>query len=235
MRPLFTLIFLLKIGLSSGQDFKYPSIKNSGHNFSEFIPNGWKLLDSASGDLNNDKHNDFAFVIEHRDHVSLVKSEDGYSDTVITQPRILILAFYNSKTNQYDLIEQSNTFVLNHDDPNMEEPFQDISISGGVLKIDFTIFMNAGGWGMSNNSYKFRYQGNKFYLIGADYNYTNRGSGETEDRSYNFITKKVKVATGTISSDKQKIVWRTFQLKEIKTLETFIQPFTWEVEKDYFL
>lgn len=192
MRLLLTFLILLKIGVCSGQNFVYPTIKNNGHNFLGFILNGWTLLDSASGDLNNDKHDDIAFVLEHRDSVSLVKSEDGYLDTVVTQPRILIVAFYNIKTNQYDLKKQSNTFILNHDNPNMDEPFQDISIAGGVLKTDFSIFMNAGGWGMSNNSYKFRYQNNRFYLIGADYNYTNRGSGETENRSYNFLTKKSK-------------------------------------------
>jgi hypothetical protein len=235
MRPLLTIFFLLKIALSLGQGFTYPTIKNNGHNVFDFIPNGWKLLDSASGELNNDRYTDLAFVIEHIDSVSLVKSDETYLDTVITQPRILILAFYNSKSNQYDLVQQSNTFILNHDNPSMEEPFQAISISVGILKIDFSIFMNAGSWGMSNNAYKFRYQDNQFHLIGADYFYTNRGSGETENRSYNFVTKKVKISTGTISNDKQKIVWRVFELKEMKTLETFIKPFTWEVEKGYYL
>jgi len=117
----------------------------------------------------------------------------------------------------------------------MEEPFQDISISNGVLTIDFQIFMNSGGWGMSNNTYKFRYKDKDFVLIGADYNSTNRGSGETEDRSYNFLSKKVKTSIGNISTDKQKIEWRKVQIEKLETLKTFIQPFTWEVEKDYYL
>ena len=71
MRPLLTLIFLLKIGLSLGQSFAYPTIKNNGHKLSEFIPNGWTILDSTSEDLNNDKHDDFACVLEHRDSVSI--------------------------------------------------------------------------------------------------------------------------------------------------------------------
>lgn len=233
MKQLLTICSILNIGLVTGQNFSYPTIQHHEQTISKFIPNGWTLLRSALGDLNNDKNEDLAFVIQYQDSISLIKTDDGYIDTVITQPRILILAFYNTVTKQYDVIEQSNSFILNHDNPNMDEPFQSISISSGVLKIDFTIFMNMGGWGMSNNTYKFRYQNNQFQLIGADYNSTNRGSGDIENRSYNFSTKKVKISTGNISIDKQKITWRTINLQEVKTLKTFKQPFTWEVEKDF--
>ena len=235
MRQLLTIIFLLTFGIAFGQDFSYLSINNQGKDINSFIPNGWTLLDSTKGDLNKDNHNDLVLIIQHKNSVTIIKNDSDYSDTVLTQPRILIILFHNQTANQYQLVEQSNSFILNHDDPNMEEPYQDISVSNCVLKIDFQIFMNEGGWGMSNNSYKFRYQDNQFVLIGADYNSFNRGSGETDDRNYNFLTKKVKVETGTIESDKQKTVWRTIDLKELKTIKTFKQPFTWEVEKDYYL
>ncbi|MDB5200649.1 MAG: hypothetical protein JWQ27_58 [Ferruginibacter sp.] len=235
MRQTLTYILLLAVSVCTGQSFKYPAISSKAHNFSEFIPHGWILLDSASGDLNKDNLNDIALVIQHRDSISITRARDGAVDTIVTQPRILILAFYNSNTRQYDLQLQNNSFVLNHDQANMEDPFQNISIASGVLKIEFTIFMNAGGWGMSNNAYIFRYRRNSFYLIGADYNYTHRGSGETEDRSYNFLTKKVRVVTGTISADKQKITWRSIKLNALKTFDTFLQPFTWQVEKDDYL
>ena len=86
---------------------------------------------------------------------------------------------------------------------------------------------------MSNNSYVFRYQENEFKLIGADYNYTNRGSGKTENRSYNFLTKKVKISIGNISSDKEKTILRPFKYNKLKTFKTFNRPFTWEIEKDF--
>ncbi|MEJ8843454.1 hypothetical protein WG954_13780 [Lacibacter sp. H375] len=232
MRRLLTIMFILNFGLAFGQDFSYPSINKQGKDINNFIPNNWTLLDSTQGDLNKDNHKDLALIVQHKDSVTIINNDN---DSVLTQPRILIILFYNQAINQYQLAEQSISFILNHDNPNMEEPYQDISINNGVLKIDFNIFMNMGGWGMSNNSYKFRFQDTGFVLIGADYNYVNRGSGETEYRSYNFLTKKVKVSTGTIESDKHKIIWRTIDLKKLKTLKTFKQPFTWEVEKDYYL
>jgi hypothetical protein len=235
MKQLLTTILILNFGFSFGQAFSYPTIDIYGQKLSDFIPNGWTLLDSAKSDMNNDGNNDLAFVLQYRDSVSIVKTEYGDTDTVITQPRMLLLAFYNINEKRYEIKAQSNTFILNHDNPDMGEPFQDISISKGILKIDFDIFMNSGGWGTFRNTYKFRYQDKEFKLIGVDYYYLNRGSGETEDRSYNFLTKKVRISTGTISSDFQKTKWRKFQLIKLKTLKTFNQPFTWEIEKDFYL
>lgn len=235
MKQLLISILIFTLNLTYGQSFTYPEINFSGKQIFNLVPNNWMILDSAQGDLNNDKHDDIALIFQYRDSVSIVKTNEGYSDTLITQPRVLTVFFYNNKTKQYELVQQSNTFILNHDDPNMEDPFQDISISKGLLEIDFKIFMNAGGWGTNNNSYKFRYQDKQFKLIGVDYYYLNRATGETEDRSYNFLAKKIKITTGNISSDIVHTRWRSFKILKLKTLNTLTQPFTWEVEKDFFL
>ncbi len=232
---LLATIFLLNFGISFGQVFSYPTVKTYGHRFSDFIPSGWTILDTAKGDLNKDGNDDLAFVLQYRDSVPIAITDYGELDTVIAQPRMLLIAFYSTNSKQYNLIEQSNTFILSHDNPNMEEPFQDISISKGILKIAFNIFMNSGGWGTFTNIYKFRYQDEELNLIGAEYHYINRGSGETEDRSYNFLTSRVKISTGTISSDKSKTKWRTLGAKELKTFKTFNQPFSWKIEKNFYL
>jgi hypothetical protein len=235
MRLLLATIFLLNFGISFGQVFSYPTVKTYGQRFSDFIPSGWTILDTAKGDLNKDGNDDLAFVLQYRDSVPIAITDYGDLDTVLAQPRMLLIAFYSTNSKQYNLIEQSNTFILSHDNPNMEEPFQDISISKGILKIDFNIFMNSGGWGTFTNNYKFRYHEKEFQLIGADYYYLNRGSGETEGRSYNFLTRKVKVSRGTISNDKLKTRWRMLSSTQLKTFKTFSQPFSWEIEKDFYL
>jgi hypothetical protein len=237
LRIFATILLTINIVFAFGQDFSYPTIKSTGSSIKDFAPTGWTVLDSVFGDLNNDKLKDIAFVLQHKDSVTFVKhgNDEDYNDTIITQPRVLAIVFYNSTTKQYNLIEQSNSFILNHDNPIMTEPFQDITISNETLQIDFFIWYSIGSWEMSNNSYKFRYKDKQFELIGADYNSTNRGSGETEDRSYNFLTKKVKISEGAISTNKSKTVWRTFTIKELKTLKTFTEPFTWELEKEFYL
>jgi hypothetical protein len=72
-------------------------------------------------------------------------------------------------------------------------------------------------------------------LIGADKTDSMRNSGEMESRSYNFLTSKLKVSTGKFSSDREKIRWKTYKLKKLKTLDTFKAPFSWKLERDYYL
>lgn len=235
MRLQLITIFILSFGYSFGQVFSYPAVNTNGQRFADFIPDGWTVLDSAKGDMNKDGKDDLALVVQFRDSVLIAKVEYDDLDTVFTQPRMLLLAFYNVISKRYELVERSNTFILTHDQDNMEEPFQDISISKGVLKIGFNIFMNSGGWGTFSNIYKFIYQDKEFRLIGAEYNYLNRKSGETEERSYNFLKNKVKLSTGTISSDIMKTKWHNLKVNELKTLKTFSQPFTWKMEKYFYL
>lgn len=226
--------FLFEIAYSS--EFTYPQINLQGKDIKGFIPNGWSLMDSTSGDLNKDLLNDLVLVIQHNESVKLVKDDSYDNEGVLTQPRILIILFYNPSTNQFQLAEQSNSFILDHHDPNMEDPYSDVSIKSGVLQIDFQIFMNMGSWSTTSGSYKFRYQDKKeFALIGAEYTEVHRGSGEMSSRSYNFITQKAKVSTGSVHDDYLKDVWHKIQIDGFKTLKTFIRPFSWEVEKGFFI
>jgi hypothetical protein len=219
--------------------FAYPEIQKNGSSISNFAPNGWMVLDSATGDLNNDKNNDVAFVLQHRDSVSVVipNPEDISRDTtVMTQPRILVIAFFNTTTKQYDLVEQSNTFILNHDDENMMDPFGKgyISISAGVLKISFINAPEKDMGASGGTDYQFRYQANEFQLVQAENSITHF-QGATETRSYDFMTKKVEIATNDGSGSKDKVQWKTFDFKEMKTLKTLKEPYNWEIEKDVLL
>jgi hypothetical protein len=63
-----------------------------------------------------------------------------------------------------------------------------------------------------------------------------RNSGKTESRSYNFLTNKMKITTGNYASDeKKKVRWKTYKVKKLKTLGTFKEPFSWEIEYDYYV
>lgn len=216
MRQILTILFILAFGYLFGQDFFYPTINSQGKDIESFIPNGWMLLDSVQGDLNNDGYKDVVLVIQHKDSVQL----DEYSD--LTQPRMLLILFRDEITNSYKLVEQNKTIILNHDNPNMTDPYIAMFISNkGVLQIKFEFFATMGSYDTSNFSYKFRYQNNEFALIGADYWSMHRGTGKFEETSYNFLTKKLKKTTGNIQSNKTNTVWEKFYLKELKTLKTF--------------
>ncbi len=237
---LLTLIFLGGVQAAFGQDFTmptatdYPALPKSAARPADFIPSGWKVMGEAEGDLNGDKRQDFALVIKADQEKFLNKNEGLGGEIFDTNPRILAVLFWEN--DHYKLALQNNTFIPTADSPTMEEPFQEVHIVKGILEFNFQIFMNAGGWGMSNHLYEFRFQNGNFTLIGADKTDTQRNTGEFEGRSYNFVTGKVEITTGNISGKpKDKTRWKTYRLKKLKTLETFGKAFDWEVEKDYFL
>jgi hypothetical protein len=228
----FLLLFLLCPAVFAGaQQFRYPAAPSKGKTVAAFIPAGWEILDSASGDLNKDTRTDFALVLQHKTKKQLIKKDQYTTDTVITNPRMLLLLFADSSG--YKLMEQNNTFVPTCDQPPnvMDDPFGDISIRKGVIKIDIHYFYYMGSWNVSSYSYKFRYQDNAFALIGADCSDFHRASHDFTDCSFNFLTKKWSLKTGNESNAESstKTTWHTLELQELKTLGTFKQPFTWNV------
>jgi hypothetical protein len=232
MRHILTFILIIFFSVSYAQDFVYPSIKSKGQTVADFVPVGWMILDSACGDLNKDGIKDAAVVIQHRDSVSFVNS---LKDTVLTQPRILLILFKNTSGNNFTLIEQSNSFILKHDNAAMDDPYQQLAVNNGILEVKFHLIYNMGSWYVINATYKFRYQQGQFVLIGANHSSFHRGTHDFEDYSYNFLTKKRAFKKGNDNKETQKTIWKPVNVSVLKTLKTFKEPFTWEVEKDVFL
>lgn len=227
MRPLFVIAFLLKIAFCSGQDFEYPLIQKYGKKPGDFTLKNWSVLDSTKGDLNNDSFDDVAIVLQYNHDVQIAKrNEELEKDSVTTKPRILIIAFYNPQTGNYDQIEQSNSFILCDDNPQFYlDPYTGIGIENGFLIIDIHKHYIQGGWWYTNNTYKFRYQDFDFYLIEVDGQSRSQIPEEDADFSINFLTKRF-VFNGKTS---------TFGLKELKTLKTIKTPFNWQFNSDIIL
>ena len=62
-------------------------------NVNGFIPKGWKSILLANGDLNNDKLEDIAVVIEKTDKANILKNENLGSEYLNLNPRILLILF----------------------------------------------------------------------------------------------------------------------------------------------
>lgn len=232
MRHFLTFILTIFFSVSYGQGFSYPSIKSTGQNITEFVPTGWTIFDSAYGDLNKDGMKDAGIVIQHKDSILLVNS---LQDTVLTQPRILLVLFEKPGNNGFELIEQSNSFILKHDNSAMDDPYQELAIKNGTLEIKFHLFYNMGSWHVTNAVYKFRYRQGQFTLIGADNSSFHRATHDFEYYSYNFLTKKRALTKGNDNKGSKKTSWKTLSISELKTLKTLNEPFTWQVEKDIYL
>jgi len=232
MQHLLTFILTIYFSVSYGQDFAYPSIKSTGLSISDFIPTGWTILDSTYGDLNKDGAKDAVIIAQHKDSISLINSLE---DSILTQPRMLLILFKKTADNSYELAEQSNSFILKHDNPTMDDPYQDVTIKNGILEIKFHLFYNIGSWHVTNAVYKFRYQQGQFVLVGANNSYFHRGTHEFEEYNYNFLTKKRTLTQGNENKRSKKTNLKSLNNSELKTLKTFREPFTWEVEPNIFL
>lgn len=196
-----------------------------------FIPKGWKTLKKATGDLNKDGIDDVALVVQNTDPSKI--STDSPME-MNANDRQLIILFGKKKADCYSLSTKSETFILKHDQENMDEPFEDISISKGTLKISFKEFYTMGSWSTGSSDYIWRFQDGDFKLIGANTSNFHRADGDAVDVSVNFSTNKYSVKTYNMFDEDVKEVetWKKLQLKELKTFSSFKKPWTWNINED---
>ena len=184
------LFIILSLFLSCSFFIFGETFPEKGKTVNDFIPKGWKILRTVKGDLNNDKLEDTAIVIE----------KDG----------TYVLTGKNDK----GFIQSEG----DEENPTLMDTLDEISIKNNILKINFNYVLSAGSWAASRTVYTFRFQNNRFELIGFDNNSYMRNSGEKEEFSVNFSTNKVKITTdGNISdknSDKQKEEWKKVNIKK---------------------
>lgn len=241
-KVLVILFLLLNFAVVSAQDFvvpaesDYPPVRKEASKCEDFVPQNWEIMGKATGDLNKDGAPDCVLVVKGKNAKFLNKNEGLGAEVYDTNPRMLIILFKNSEKNLYELAKQSNSFIVIPDSPTMSEPFQEVAVKNGVLQLSFEQWSSAGSWAMAQMSYKFRFQSGEFVLIGADKTESMRNTGEMETRSYNFLTRKVRIENANFSSDKKgKIKWRAFKVEKLKTFDTYKAPFEWEIEPDFYL
>lgn len=226
MRPYLTFILLLTAGRMFGQDFAYPAIVEKAASLNDFVPKGWSILDSATGDLNNDRLPDAVLVLQHNDSVLLVKNED-FADTVKTQPRILAVLFKSATDHLFHLKEQADSFILTHGNVFTDDPYQSVTIKKGILQVDFYWYPAGGNW-FHSNVYKFRYQQNDFFLIGAEYEERNKATSDFNKYSYDFLMKRRVVTIGNDFRKSRRTEIQPVNIVKMQTIKT-LKPYTAEV------
>ena len=232
MNKILLLIVSLFVQIDSFCQSEMIQLSDKVNTIDNLIPKNWKILSTANGDLNKDGIDDLALVIENTE-TKYLKFNDGRlgRDTINLNPRILAIYFKNT-TGHLIKKAQYNEFIILQDSPTMDEPFDGIEIlKNGVLKIDFHFWYSAGSWNMSNHTYKFRFQNDKFELIGYDSNNRHRGTGETIDYSINFSTRKMNISKTIIDEndiERTKSKNRSFKLKTLKSIESLKKPFEWK-------
>ncbi len=157
--------------------------KNGKEDISSLIPDGWHILqraegkpEEAEGDLNNDGINDIAIVIEET------------NKSIEAAPKRALMVVFGNKDKTYTLSVIAENAILKADEGGVfGDPLEGISIDRGSLLISF--------YGGSNwrwyRTYRFRFQDNDWYLIGAtlgSYFTGNATEENADEEDYNLLT-----------------------------------------------
>lgn len=188
--------------------------KNTSIN--DWVPPGWKVIQTDIGDLDKDGTNDTVLVIE-QDNPGNLKQNDGMGEKVLNlNPRRLIILL--TTPSGFRKIVDATKFLPSEnsaDSPCLVDPMQNagddsIQIAHGALKVSLQDWYSCGSWGMSNYEFKFRYENGRFRLIGFDQSSHMRNSGDATTDSTNFLTGKQKHVTENMFDPEVpiKTTWR---------------------------
>lgn len=219
------------------QAFKFPLVPEQGKTIASLVPPTWKVIDSVRGDLNNDNISDLALVLEF---YRPVKENRAYGDneteiiTEVQKPRILAIYFRRSASGAYKLVTQNNNFILRSEEGGgMGDPIRPLRIDSNALSLNFE---GGGNWRWKL-FYTFKYQDKEWQLTKAN-NYTwHTGSGEMNDKQYDFVNKKRVTRSGNIA-DKgpaNETFEQALNIETLRTFTSFKKPWTWQLSPDEFL
>lgn len=190
-------LFLICSFYTFGESFpqKAKSVK-------DFIPKGWEQLNIAKGDLNKDKLEDVVIVIGN----PVINSDD---DSVL-------LVLFKEKDGTYSLVAKNDK---NFSKSHMGYFLEEIRIKNNILEIKFFTF----SVDEINTIYTFRFQNNRFELIGYDKGGYSRLSGDQYRTSINFSTNKMKTTTGgnafAGNENNPKDEWYNIKIEKKYTLD----------------
>ncbi|MDO8876542.1 MAG: hypothetical protein Q7V40_10625 [Pseudolabrys sp.] len=199
----------------------YPKIAAQAASFESFVPPGWRLERSVSGDLNGDGRPDAVLVLRDNDAKKFIETRRESMPKFDTNPRILAVAFAGDNGG-YALALENHTLIARTDDPFQQDPIDpdgiqagEIAIRNGTLRVTLGYF----GGNMGRMTYTFRFQNGRFEMIGYDRVDVTRNSGVTSDISINYSTQQMVRKIGHISNDAVKTTRSKLPRKPLLTLE----------------
>ena len=202
----------------------------------DFIPKGWKSIIVKKGDLNKDKIDDAVLIIEKNDPKNLKKNEESYQTSPENYNPRIILVLFKDKNSKYTLVAKNDkNFIVSPgyaseeeletlDSPDYNDNLSKaVTIKNNTLHI-FTLadYIKYA----TSTTYIFRYQNNRFELIGLD---AQNISGDTEyvdttNYSLNLSTKKLIIhnMSEKLESNvkKEEKIEKNLNITEIYALDT---------------
>ena len=186
---LVTLLFASATHSSQAQ-----SLAQQGTTVEDIVPTGW-LHHEAQGDLNKDGIMDIVVVATPDYKENTLTRDDGYVYN-FNQP---ILAIYFGTDQGLQLWKRYDKVIPADESENCHHDIGLEITSRGTLRISIQLFCSMGSYGMSTDTYTYRYQDGDFYLIGKDQEEMMRNTGECTTVSENYLTRKRQVVKSNIA------------------------------------
>ena len=169
---------------------KVPQLPSIGTKTSDFIPSGWRLLEQVTDDFNRDGLDDIAITLVENNPKNIIKNECGLGLPEFNSNPYAVLVALKKKDTTYQLAASDFKIIPRLDSPVLEQPYDSIGSKNGILAVSYHFWQSAGSWSTSSHAYKFRFQDKCMRLIGHDYGWRHRASGEETQISTNFLTGK---------------------------------------------
>jgi len=160
--------------------------QNTQPDFSEFVPDAYKIVEKIYGDLNKDGLDDCVLLIKGTEKGLVVKDE--YQGELDHNRRGIMVLF--KKVNGYSpAVKNYDCFSSENEDGGIYFPPElSVGIQHGKLYIHYA-HGRYGYW-----RYTLQYRNSDFELIGYD-DSDNQGPVVNSETSINFLTKKKRVRT----------------------------------------
>lgn len=185
----------------------------------QWVPQGWKIVGSKTGDLNQDGLDDTVLVLQEDDPAKR-KPNDGLGAPVLNlNPRRLVILFRTPAGHQ-EIVSADDVLPSEHeeDNPCQADPLENggVEISRGTLRIDLHYSQSCGSYGVSHQTFIYRHENGRFRLIGQDTWESMRNSGERTEYSTNYLTGRRKTTTGLneFRASTPKIEWERIETTE---------------------
>jgi len=190
-----------------------PCAATGAAEFAPWVPAGWNLTHTFTGDLDRDGKSDAVLVLHQADPAKLKPNSNFGPSGLNLNPRRLVVLLQTASG--YQKVRETDRFLpTEHDAENscLADPLDEggLDIDRGLLRIDLHYWLSCGSYGVTHRSFSFRYDKQRFRLIGLDIWSFMRNSGERTDYSFNFLTGKQKITTGLneFEESKPKVSWK---------------------------
>lgn len=184
----------------------------------KFVPHDWEILSQAKGDLNQDGKEDIALLIQ-------AKNKHQHK-------RKLLILLKTDQQLQLKLSQHIPKWTYRANEPCAEDALDDssLNIKNQRLELLFNSMSSCSNTYGLITTYSFKLNQNHFHLIGYDSSYLDKITGQQDEISINFLTRKAKLSTTpNIFAEVEtppKVIWKTIKSAKSHTMETI----PWENE-----